>query len=404
MKLNDAQQHHSVSKTETLASLVQETQYPLANELSQVLREQYSSVVSAFKAFDKNANSRITQEEFEQGFRSAGVALCETDVRDVWKHLDDNGDGWIGYMEFEPLYHNLVQLGRTTSHTELKQSPQIQQREARLVPIDELRLFLKQKYSTLVTAFRAFDRNHDSRITQAEFERGFHSAGVDLSEADVRNLWRYLDENGDGWIGYVEFEHVFSNFAHVRRPTSQTELGGIAEVQMHMSSNHGRPCVVQPKVQPYETHVASSPSMSGGGGGINSRPLSRCSSNTPMVAADLSMHASSPAHSPESFVYTQGTMLQTKGDKHSATPDLDASTTASLSCMERAFTASISGTPQNSSSDIRIPLSRPRSAVPRKSPSETALGIGESTVLEQASGAGRQADAVEEDDYSDFQD
>ena len=77
---------------------------------------------------------------------------------------------------------------------------------------DELRALMKKKFSTLIGAFRAFDKNGDGCISKTEFFKGLRQNGVDLPPAQLEQLWRMADEDGTGNLQYQEFARKFASY------------------------------------------------------------------------------------------------------------------------------------------------------------------------------------------------
>lgn len=61
---------------------------------------------------------------------------------------------------------------------------------------DELRNLIKTKFSTIIGAFRAFDKNGDGCVSKTEFFKGLRGSGVDLPKDQLEQLWKMADEDG----------------------------------------------------------------------------------------------------------------------------------------------------------------------------------------------------------------
>jgi len=77
---------------------------------------------------------------------------------------------------------------------------------------DELRQLIKKKFSTLIGAFRAFDKNGDGCISKGEFMKGLRNTGIDLPKAQCEQLWAMADEDGTGNLQYQEFARKFASY------------------------------------------------------------------------------------------------------------------------------------------------------------------------------------------------
>jgi Ca2+-binding EF-hand superfamily protein len=63
---------------------------------------------------------------------------------------------------------------------------------------EELRQIIKKKFSTLIAAFRSFDRNGDGSVNKREFAIGLKQSGVDLPPKLVDRIWKMADTDGTG--------------------------------------------------------------------------------------------------------------------------------------------------------------------------------------------------------------
>lgn len=77
---------------------------------------------------------------------------------------------------------------------------------------EALRDLIKNKFATLIAAFRSFDKNGDGQINHDEFVNGMKNAGLDLPPSQFEQLWRIADEDNSGAIQYQEFARKFCSF------------------------------------------------------------------------------------------------------------------------------------------------------------------------------------------------
>ncbi len=61
---------------------------------------------------------------------------------------------------------------------------------------------IKDKFSTLVSAFRSFDKNGDGVIDNGEFRRGLIMSGVDLPEEQIKKMWNMCVVQGECTVKY----------------------------------------------------------------------------------------------------------------------------------------------------------------------------------------------------------
>lgn len=64
---------------------------------------------------------------------------------------------------------------------------------------------LSERFINLQTAFRYLDMNHTQTITLNEFCQAMEHMRLKVSFDDCKQLFNYLDKNGNGHIGYDEF-------------------------------------------------------------------------------------------------------------------------------------------------------------------------------------------------------
>jgi calcium-dependent protein kinase len=130
-----------------------------------------------FKAFDVDGDGSITYEEFRQGLRatsSGGGAMSDAEIEKVMRETDVDGSGAIDYNEF---------LASTVN------------------------LSLLQREDVLRKMFLELDVDGSGTLTVEEIETalGQTSLGGSVDHADVLELVKRADANGDGVIDFDEF-------------------------------------------------------------------------------------------------------------------------------------------------------------------------------------------------------
>lgn len=68
---------------------------------------------------------------------------------------------------------------------------------------------MEEKFKNIGQAFRTFDTDGDSRITFEEFWKGLTNVGIIMEKDTCKELFDYLDENGDRIIEFNEFCDFF---------------------------------------------------------------------------------------------------------------------------------------------------------------------------------------------------
>ena len=142
---------------------------------------QYKDVINACKLFnqiDTSGDGKITQAELLKGLSERYKSdTLETDVANIFKNLDMDNNGYIGYEEF-------------------------------------VRAAVSKEYfvrdNVLQFAFRYFDKDNSKSITFSEIEELFAESIPD--KANIHNylnkIIKEVDVNGDGKITFNEFAAV----------------------------------------------------------------------------------------------------------------------------------------------------------------------------------------------------
>eukprot|EP00930_Biecheleria_cincta_P072721 TRINITY_DN60079_c0_g1_i1.p1 TRINITY_DN60079_c0_g1~~TRINITY_DN60079_c0_g1_i1.p1 ORF type:complete len:549 (-),score=123.86 TRINITY_DN60079_c0_g1_i1:123-1700(-) len=128
-----------------------------------------------FLHLDDDGDGIITAAELQKGLSAAGVTpMANQDVKELMRAVDADGDGQIDYTEF------------------LAASVQRQS---------------VVRESECWAAFRVFDKNDDGRISQKELADVLNSQEVNnaISKAQLAKILKEVDSNGDGYIDFDEF-------------------------------------------------------------------------------------------------------------------------------------------------------------------------------------------------------
>ncbi|EED17074.1 troponin C, putative [Talaromyces stipitatus ATCC 10500] len=137
----------------------------MADALSE---EQISRFREAFAVFDKDGNGEITAEELRDVMRSLGQNPTESELQDIVNELDVDHTGTIDFDEFLTM---MVHKGKATDE------------EA------ELR-----------AAFDVFDQDGSGTISADEMRRVMKSIGENLTDAEIDEMIREADTDGNGTI------------------------------------------------------------------------------------------------------------------------------------------------------------------------------------------------------------
>ena len=138
-----------------------------------ITEQQIAEYKEAFNAFDKNGDGTITGAELEEIIKSLGLNPSKDEVRDMLNELDVDQSGSIDFTEFVTLM--------------AKQSQG------------------KETEEELLEAFKVFDKDGNGNISATELKTVMHNLGENLSDADIEEMIREADLDGDGEINYNEF-------------------------------------------------------------------------------------------------------------------------------------------------------------------------------------------------------
>jgi len=142
----------------------------MADQLSE---EQISEFKEAFSLFDKDGDGTITTRELGTVMRSLGQNPTEAELQDMINEVDADGNGTIDFPEF------LTMMAHKARDTDTEE----ENREA----------------------FKVYDRNGDGFISHAELAHVMTNLGEKLTDAEVDEMMREADLNGDGRIDFQEF-------------------------------------------------------------------------------------------------------------------------------------------------------------------------------------------------------
>eukprot|EP00435_Cladocopium_sp_Y103_P011156 s4638_g2.t3 len=127
----------------------------------------------AFRLFDHNSDGVITSSELGTVMRSLGQSPTDADLRGMISQADSDGTGTIDFPEF------LTLMSQTMHNVGVE---------------DEIK-----------EAFDVFDTDHNGVISAAELYHTMNNLGESVSDADVDQILRSNDVDGDGQLNYNEF-------------------------------------------------------------------------------------------------------------------------------------------------------------------------------------------------------
>lgn len=163
---------------------------------------------SVFATFDKNNDGYITKQELKDSLNSIGMDMTESDIADMVRKVDSNGDGLIDLEEFCESFDSLMGRGETN-----------QEAQGRDVNDDEAEEVNREE--DLKEAFAVFDGNKDGLITVEELGLVLSSLGFKEGKKleDCMEMIRKVDADGDGMVNFDEFKTMM-NAGHRLVPVS----------------------------------------------------------------------------------------------------------------------------------------------------------------------------------------
>ncbi|CEM35351.1 unnamed protein product [Vitrella brassicaformis CCMP3155] len=143
----------------------------------QMSENEISTLKKIFMALDKNGDGSLTVQEIREGLTKAGLKDIPPDLEQLMKEVDSDGSGVIDYTEF-------------------------------LAATLDKKLYIQE--DVCWAAFRVFDIDGNGKITAEELQ---HVLGMDSVKgafdntaiANIRDMIREVDRDGDGEIDFDEF-------------------------------------------------------------------------------------------------------------------------------------------------------------------------------------------------------
>lgn len=137
----------------------------------------------AFKVFDANGDGQICFSELGAVLRSLGGDVTEQELQLIMNDVDKNQDGFISLEEFKDVHIVKRNVGDSGSPAE--------------DPIRE--------------AFATFDKDGNNLICADELRAVLQSLGEKgHTLEDCRRMISCVDQDGDGFVDFKEFQHLLS--------------------------------------------------------------------------------------------------------------------------------------------------------------------------------------------------
>ncbi|XP_041361658.1 calmodulin-2/4-like [Gigantopelta aegis] len=146
-----------------------------------ITKDQFQKIKLGFQAIDRNKNGYITETDLKEVVHLLGQNMSDRDITDMMRKADKNGSGNIEFEEFVEML-----------------APRFKEK-------DEVEREMKE-------AFQMFDTDGDGFINERELRVALTRVGEALTDAQVQDVFRDADKDGDGRISYDEFaKYICSN-------------------------------------------------------------------------------------------------------------------------------------------------------------------------------------------------
>jgi calcium-dependent protein kinase len=146
--------------------------YIASQLLSQKDKAEY---ISIFKSLDKTGTGKLTEEELIPYCKKIfGDSFTDEEIHSIMTRVDTDNSGYIDYSEFIAA------------------------------AMDKKKLLSEEK---LEATFKAFDRDHNGKITAQELKY-FLESSIKIDISAYYRLIQQVDKNGDGEIDFQEFKEM----------------------------------------------------------------------------------------------------------------------------------------------------------------------------------------------------
>ncbi|XP_019190883.1 PREDICTED: probable calcium-binding protein CML18 [Ipomoea nil] len=147
--------------------------------------EQVAELKEIFRSFDRNNDGSLTQLELGSLLRSLGLTPSSDDLDTLIQKADTNNNGLVEFPEFVALA-----APELLNSSEDQSSPYSEDQ-------------LKQ-------LFKFFDSDGDGYITAAELAHSMAKLGHTLTAEELTEMITEADTDGDGRISFQEFSQAIT--------------------------------------------------------------------------------------------------------------------------------------------------------------------------------------------------
>lgn len=228
-------QHGRTSSDTSLESETREDREAKAKHLAQVIGKDLREVFpkgfdlrNTFRFMDKNGDNKLSHDELKTGLLTfTDRRLSDKQLRQIVDMFDANGDGDIDYREFCDIF-DAYDRAESTAKDVLHHL------------LNQLQSYSNQADADLRQVFKRFDTNGDGKLSRDEFQRGLQSFSIDLDSSQMDDVMKALDEDGDGEIDLSEFLSSTSPMPRTETfdgTKSSAPLCGVLEVRVVKCTN-----------------------------------------------------------------------------------------------------------------------------------------------------------------------
>ncbi|KAG6856683.1 hypothetical protein H0H87_001898 [Tephrocybe sp. NHM501043] len=167
-------------------------------------------IKEAFKVFDKDGNGYISSAELRHVMTNLGEKLSDTEVDEMIREADVDGDGQINYDEFVKRIYLQLQFMTMTDKVQLTPG-QIDEFKEAFALFDKGRI---RRYSTLQhRTSLIYDADGDGTITHDELGIVLRKLGQTPSDDELHEMIRGVDVDKNGTIDFEEFLMLMTRVA-----------------------------------------------------------------------------------------------------------------------------------------------------------------------------------------------
>ncbi|KAL5008514.1 hypothetical protein ScPMuIL_014095, partial [Solemya velum] len=190
----------------------------------------------AFRAFDRNGDGFITKAELQRAMKKLGHKLTDEEATQMVRDSDTDGDGKISLQELTEAFnmfdkdgngHVTIKelgivmriLGQKPTDAELRvMINEIDANGSGTIDFQEFLLLMAREMNTTDVedefreAFKVFDKDGNGYVSQSELRRVMSKLGERLTDAEVTDMIREADTDGDGHVNYEELTEAFNMF------------------------------------------------------------------------------------------------------------------------------------------------------------------------------------------------